>query len=58
MKPYELRPEEIRAWVKERGAGNVPLMMVVDFDARKFVDGYHEAFVPKSGWFGWFFRRK
>jgi len=57
MRPYELRPEEIRSWVKERGAVNVPLMMVVDFDERKFVDGYHEAFVPKSeyvpaGWQG------
>jgi hypothetical protein len=57
MEPYELRPEQIRAWVKEHGAANVPLMMVVDFDALTFVDGYHEAFVPKSeyvpaGWRG------
>jgi hypothetical protein len=57
MEPWELSRDQIRAWVKEYGARNVPLMMVVDFDTLTFVDGYHEAFVPKSqyvpaGWRG------
>jgi hypothetical protein len=55
MKPYELNPETIARWVKQHGRGDVPLVMVADFDDRLFVHGYDEPVEPKSNYLptGW-----
>ncbi len=57
MSEHEFTLTEIEALIKQRGAENVPLTVVVDFDNKLFVNGYYdrsiEEFVP-VGWQGIF----
>jgi hypothetical protein len=53
MQNYELSTNEIQQLIATQGIDEVPLMFVVDFDNRTFVNGYYdyplEKYVPE-GW--------
>ena len=55
MQPYELPSIDLAELVRQRGANNFPLSIVVDFDRRLYVNGYHEAMLQEyipPGWTG------
>jgi len=51
MKEHEFLPDDIRRLVDEKGADKIPLVVVVDFDNRIFVNGFYdialEEYAPK-----------
>lgn len=55
MEPYELCPEDLRAFFETANCCNWPLVVMVDFDARLYVNGFSEIplheYVP-TGWKG------
>jgi hypothetical protein len=53
MAPYELSPSDIEQLIKKEGANHFPLSIVIDFDAKVYINGFSEIplheYVP-SNW--------